>query len=75
MTHTVVVAAPAERQILVIDDWWRCNRPAAPLLFAEGFAACAERLRSTMNRRPMIHLARWSRSVNTPSSARRFCIE
>ncbi len=42
MTHTVVVAAPAERPIRLIDEWWRGDRPPAPLLFGEELAACVE---------------------------------
>jgi plasmid stabilization system protein ParE len=42
--RAVVVAAPAEQQLQVIDDWWRRNRLAAPDLFAEEFAAGVETL-------------------------------
>lgn len=44
MKRAVVVAAPAEQQLRVIDAWWRRNRLAAPDLFAEEFAAGVEML-------------------------------
>lgn len=44
MKRAVVVAGPAEKQLRVIDDWWRRNRLAAPDLFAEEFAAGVETL-------------------------------
>ncbi len=44
MNRAVVVAEPAERQLRIIDDWWRRNRLAAPGLFAEEFAAAIEAL-------------------------------
>jgi plasmid stabilization system protein ParE len=42
--RAVVVAAPAEQQLRVIDEWWRRNRLAAPDLFAEEFASGVETL-------------------------------
>jgi plasmid stabilization system protein ParE len=40
----VVVAEPAERQLRIIDDWWRRNRLAAVDLFAEEFASAIDTL-------------------------------
>jgi plasmid stabilization system protein ParE len=42
--RAVVVAATAERQLQVIDEWWRGNRQAAPGLFSEEFASGVETL-------------------------------
>jgi hypothetical protein len=38
MSLPVVVSPEAERQIEVIDAWWRINRRAAPQLFIEELA-------------------------------------
>jgi len=38
MTRPVLVAAPAQAQIEVIDAWWRANRPASPELFVQELA-------------------------------------
>lgn len=39
MTARIVVTPEAEEQARAIDTWWRRERPAAPALFAEEFAA------------------------------------
>ena len=44
MRRDVVVAEPAERQLGIIDDWWRQNRPAATELFEQEFASATETL-------------------------------
>ncbi len=44
MRRDVVVAEPAERQLRIIDDWWRHNRPAAIELFEQEFAAAVATL-------------------------------
>jgi plasmid stabilization system protein ParE len=36
------IAPRAERQIRRIEAWWRVNRPAAPMLFAEELADALE---------------------------------
>jgi plasmid stabilization system protein ParE len=41
-TVRVVVSDLAERQIQIVDDWWREHRPAAPELFSEELAAIFE---------------------------------
>jgi len=40
----VVVTAPAEQQLKIIDAWWRDNRPAATGLFEQEFSSAAATL-------------------------------
>lgn len=44
MTTPVLLTPEAESQIRRIDAWWRGNRPLAPKLFIEEFAAACELL-------------------------------
>ena len=44
MTYEVVVLPKAERQLTVVDSWWRANRLAAPDLFSNEFQRALARL-------------------------------
>ena len=44
MATPVLLTPEAEAQIRRIDSWWRGNRPLAPNLFIEEFAAACELL-------------------------------
>jgi len=44
-SYRLAIAPRARRQIHVIDDWWRENRPAAPDLFSRELEAALDRLR------------------------------
>ncbi len=44
-SYRLVIAPRARRQMRVIDDWWRQNRPAVPDLFSRELEAAIDRLR------------------------------